>query len=104
MPGTSGCAEAAVKGCHGSPMVSYGALAVARSEARNFPSMPTYLCEPSGATSSMRAMMSASVDDDAIQSRALACPVTFVPVDAAIIGCVSQAVRLGERIGDVEEG
>jgi ethanolamine utilization protein EutN len=35
---------------------------------------------------------------------ALACPVTFVPVDAAIIGCVSQAVRLGERIGDVEEG
>lgn len=35
---------------------------------------------------------------------ALACPTTFVPVDAAIIGYVSQAVRLGERIGDAEEG
>jgi ethanolamine utilization protein EutN len=33
---------------------------------------------------------------------ALACPRTFVPVDAAIIGFVSQAVRLGERIGDEE--
>ena len=35
---------------------------------------------------------------------ALACPTTFVPVDAAIIGYVSQAVRLGERIGDEEAG
>jgi ethanolamine utilization protein EutN len=35
---------------------------------------------------------------------ALACPRTFVPVDAAIIGFVSQAVRLGERIGDAEAG
>ena len=35
---------------------------------------------------------------------ALACPTTFVPVDAAIIGYVSQAVRLGERIGDAEAG
>jgi len=35
---------------------------------------------------------------------ALACPKTFVPVDAAIIGFVSQAVRLGERIGDAEGG
>jgi ethanolamine utilization protein EutN len=33
---------------------------------------------------------------------ALACPETFVPVDHAIIGYVSQAVRLGERIGDGE--
>lgn len=33
---------------------------------------------------------------------ALACPTTFVPVDAAIIGFVSQAVRLGERVGDAE--
>jgi ethanolamine utilization protein EutN len=33
---------------------------------------------------------------------ALACPTTFVPVDVAIIGYVSQAVRLGERIGDGE--
>ena len=31
---------------------------------------------------------------------ALACPETFVPVDHAIIGYVSEAVRLGERIGD----
>jgi microcompartment protein CcmK/EutM len=31
---------------------------------------------------------------------ALACPETFVPVDHAIIGFVSEAVRLGERIGD----
>jgi len=30
---------------------------------------------------------------------ALACPTTFVPVDAAIIGFVEQATRLGERIG-----
>jgi len=35
---------------------------------------------------------------------ALACRTTFVPVDAAIIGYVSQAVRLGERIGDAEAG
>jgi microcompartment protein CcmK/EutM len=34
---------------------------------------------------------------------ALACPETFVPVDHAIIGFVSQAVRLGERIGDLPE-
>ena len=34
---------------------------------------------------------------------ALACPETFVPVDAAILGFVSQAARLGERIGDTEE-
>ena len=34
---------------------------------------------------------------------ALACPRTFVPVDAAILGCVSQAARLGERVGDAEE-
>lgn len=31
---------------------------------------------------------------------ALACPETFVPVDASIIGFVTEAVRLGERIGD----
>ncbi|MEM7306046.1 MAG: EutN/CcmL family microcompartment protein [Planctomycetota bacterium] len=31
---------------------------------------------------------------------ALACPETFVPVDVAIIGFVSEAARLGERIGD----
>jgi ethanolamine utilization protein EutN len=31
---------------------------------------------------------------------ALACPETFVPVDAAIIGYVSEAVRLGEPIAD----
>jgi ethanolamine utilization protein EutN len=30
---------------------------------------------------------------------ALACPKTFVPVDAAIIGFVEQAVALGKRIG-----
>ncbi len=30
---------------------------------------------------------------------ALACPTTFVPVDAAIIGFVEQAVALGRRIG-----
>lgn len=30
---------------------------------------------------------------------ALACPVTFVPVDAAIIGFVEQAVVHGARIG-----
>jgi hypothetical protein len=30
---------------------------------------------------------------------ALACPETFVPVDAAIIGYVEQAVRLGRDIG-----
>jgi ethanolamine utilization protein EutN len=35
---------------------------------------------------------------------ALACPTTFVPVDAAIIGYVSQAVRLGERIGEEGRG
>jgi ethanolamine utilization protein EutN len=35
---------------------------------------------------------------------ALACPKTFVPVDAATTGFVSQAVRLGERIGDAEGG
>ncbi len=34
---------------------------------------------------------------------ALACPKPFVPVDAAIIGFVSEAVRLGERIGAEEE-
>jgi len=31
---------------------------------------------------------------------ALACPQTFVPVDAAIIGFVEQAVVRGARIGD----
>lgn len=31
---------------------------------------------------------------------ALACPKTFVPVDAAILGIVEQAVVDGERIGD----
>ena len=31
---------------------------------------------------------------------ALACPETFVPVDVAIIGFVSEVARLGERIGD----
>ena len=31
---------------------------------------------------------------------AMACPEPFVPVDAAIIGYVTEAVRLGERIGD----
>jgi ethanolamine utilization protein EutN len=30
---------------------------------------------------------------------ALACPRTFVPVDAAIIGFVEEAVALGRRIG-----
>lgn len=30
---------------------------------------------------------------------ALACPVTFVPVDAAITGFVEEAWALGERIG-----
>ena len=30
---------------------------------------------------------------------ALACPVTFVPVDAAIIGFVEQATVLGNDIG-----
>lgn len=30
---------------------------------------------------------------------ALACPVSFVPVDAAIIGFVEQAVANGQRIG-----
>ena len=30
---------------------------------------------------------------------ALACPTTFVPVDAAIIGYVEEAVAFGERIG-----
>jgi ethanolamine utilization protein EutN len=30
---------------------------------------------------------------------ALACPTTFVPVDAAIIGFVEQAIALGRRIG-----
>lgn len=33
---------------------------------------------------------------------ALACPETFVPVDAAIIGFVEEAVVLGERIGEGE--
>jgi len=31
---------------------------------------------------------------------ALACPETFVPVDAAIIGFVEEALAMGERIGD----
>ena len=31
---------------------------------------------------------------------ALACPETFVPVDAAIIGFVEEAVAHGKRIGD----
>ena len=31
---------------------------------------------------------------------ALACPETFVPVDATIMGFVEEAVRLGKRIGD----
>ncbi len=30
---------------------------------------------------------------------ALACPTTFVPVDAAIVGFVEQAISRGERIG-----
>lgn len=33
---------------------------------------------------------------------ALACPETFVPVDAAIIGFVEEAVVSGRRIGDEE--
>lgn len=33
---------------------------------------------------------------------ALACPETFVPVDAAIIGFVEQAVAFGRDVGDVE--
>jgi ethanolamine utilization protein EutN len=35
---------------------------------------------------------------------ALACPETFVPVDAAIVGFVEQAARLGEIIGRGEPG
>ena len=35
---------------------------------------------------------------------ALACPETFVPVDAAIIGYVEEATRLGEDITDVARG
>ena len=35
---------------------------------------------------------------------AMACPETFVPVDAAIIGFVSEAVRLDENIGETESG
>jgi len=31
---------------------------------------------------------------------ALACPETFVPVDAAILGFVEEAVARGKRIGD----
>jgi ethanolamine utilization protein EutN len=31
---------------------------------------------------------------------ALACPETFVPVDAAILGFVEEAVAFGERIGE----
>ena len=34
---------------------------------------------------------------------ALACPETFVPVDAAIIGYVEQAVKLGRHIGREED-
>ena len=41
-PGCSGCRDASVPGCHGSPRFSYGALASARIEARSFPSTPTY--------------------------------------------------------------
>lgn len=33
---------------------------------------------------------------------ALACPTTFVPVDAAIIGFVEEAVALGRHIGRAE--
>jgi microcompartment protein CcmK/EutM len=35
---------------------------------------------------------------------ALACPQPFVPVDAAILGFVEEAVSLGRRIGRDEEG
>ena len=35
---------------------------------------------------------------------AMACPEPYVPVDAAIIGYVSEAARLGERIGDEDIG
>ena len=31
---------------------------------------------------------------------ALACPVKFVPIDAAVIGFVEEAVAAGKRIGD----
>jgi hypothetical protein len=35
---------------------------------------------------------------------ALACPRTFVPVDAAVIGFVEEAVAGGERIGRERTG
>jgi len=35
---------------------------------------------------------------------ALACPQTFVPVDAAILGFVEEAVALGRRIGRDPDG
>jgi len=35
---------------------------------------------------------------------ALACPETFVPVDATIVGFVEEVTRLGERIGEPVPG
>jgi len=58
---------------------------------------PLVACAPLGTVSTGPGDLVHFVDG---REGALACPETFVPVDAAILGFVEEAVAFGRRIGE----
>ena len=86
---------------------------VASVKSPGLEGVPLQLVQPldeEGAASGAMLVACAAVDSgpgDLVQfvdgrEAALACPETFVPVDAAIIGFVEEAVALGRRIEDAD--